>query len=70
MYFSTAGVAGWSALDFPVAIQFVRQARDLQAWALQAAQVQVVVFHGLGTEYRKQLAALTRAGRDDHFPDR
>ncbi|MNN61886.1 hypothetical protein D3C81_1771470 [compost metagenome] len=70
MYFSTAGVAGWSALDFPVAIQFVRQARNPQAWPLQTAQVQVVILHGLGTEYRKQLAALAGAGRNDHFANR
>lgn len=64
------GGAGWSALDFPVAVQFVRQGQHLQAWAFEAAQVQVVVFHRVGAEHREQFAASTVAGGNDYFTDR
>ena len=64
------GGAGWSALDFAVAVQFVRQGQHLQARAFEAAQVQVVVCYGIGGQHRQQLAARRAEGGQYHFTHR
>ena len=59
------GGAG-SALDFAVAVQFVRQGQQVQARAFEAAQVQVAIQQGVLLNHGQQLNTVAATGGQHH----
>ena len=58
-----------SALDFAVAIQFVRQVEQMQRGTFEGAQMQITGFGSFGLQHRQEFNVLPGLGGQHHFAD-